>query len=230
MKNLKKSITGYEPEILMVQASSIPVSIISMACDITMKSDFKLKKFIDQKEYSALCKKLLEMNHTSIFEHVHYTFFIKNITRSLLAQLTRHRIGSFTSGSQHYQEYDSHYGFSISKRYSSNVLVIQAIQQCIESYRLLRQAKVPKEEARQVLPNAIHVNLLWSVNARSLINFLNLRLCARNVLEMKIFAQEIHELVKKHFPELFDYVGSDCFMTKCKQGGMSCTKNVSKYK
>jgi len=224
MNSTEKSITGYEPKVTLINAPFDPDSIIAISCDITMKPQFNMINNLQTSKIKGTVKNLLTMNHTSLFEHIHYTFFIQNITRSLLAQITRHRIGSFTSSSQHYQEYDQHYGFSIDKKHIDNIFVVQAINQSIESYKILRRAGVSKEEARQVLPNAIHVNLLWSVNARSLINFLNLRMCKRNVLEMRLFAMEIHEIVKKHFPTLFNLIGPDCFMTQCRQGKMSCQK------
>ena len=41
-------------------------------------------------------------------------------------------------------------------------------------YNYCIESGIPKEEARQVLPNAKAVNLMWTVNARSLVNSLNM--------------------------------------------------------
>ena len=77
------------------------------------------------------------------------------------------------------------------------------------------------EEARQVLPNAKAVNILWTINARSLINFLNLRLCKRNTKEMLTFANRVHELCNSWYYDLFSLIGPDCkIRDKCTQGHM----------
>ncbi len=82
---------------------------------------------------------------------------------------------------------------------------------------------VPKYEARQILPNASAVNILWTVNARSLLNFFELRLCKRNVDEMQIFAGKIWESVNSHWPEFASLCGPYCYPSgKCNQGFMSC--------
>ena len=43
---------------------------------------------------------LTEMGHESPIEHVSFTFGIEGVSRSLLAQITRHRIASFSVQSQ----------------------------------------------------------------------------------------------------------------------------------
>ena len=88
-------------------------------------------------------------------------------------------------------------------------------------YQDLINMNIPKEEARQILPNAKAVNILWTVNARSLINFFNQRLCKRNIREMRMFAKELLLLCIDWFPELFMWVGADCkVLGGCTQGYM----------
>ena len=50
----------------------------------------------------AFLQKLTEMGHESPIEHVTFTFGIEGVSRSLLAQITRHRIASFSVQSQRY--------------------------------------------------------------------------------------------------------------------------------
>jgi len=91
---------------------------------------------------------------------------------------------------------------------------------------------IKPEEARQVLPNACTVNFMWTINARSLVEFLNKRLCKRNVEEMQIFAKKLYVLCMEWFPELFVHVGPQCKMLGvCKQGPMKadvCMKKAKK--
>jgi thymidylate synthase ThyX len=59
--------------------------------------------------------------------------------------------------------------------------------------------------------------------------FLKQRLCNRNVLEMKVFANKILFLVKEHFPELFNHATPQCFYPGgCQQGGLQCKEKIWK--
>lgn len=202
----------------LIRSTSYPLDIINTSANITMKKNFQ------DLSYHGIKKKikfLLDANHTSVFEHISYTFLIIGASRSFLAQMTRHRMASYTSGSQHYQNY-SEYGFRISKEFSKNRILKNHIKNMIIAYNKLIKAGMPHHEARQLLPNGMENNLMITINARSLINFLNLRLCSRNTEEIKIVADKVYKLVNEHFPELFDHIGPDCFTRRCRQGKMSC--------
>ena len=202
----------------VMQCTPYPDNLVASACSITQKQS--LHKINVGADYGKLIKYLFTANHTSPFEHAYITFLITNVSRSFLAQITRHRMGSFTSASQHYQKYDS-YPNVLNPEMISMEEVSQFLEQADAMYSYLISNNIPKEEARQVLPNAKAVNILWTVNARSLINFFNQRLCRRNVEEMANFARRLLIECKKWFPDLFELVGPDCItLGGCTQGRM----------
>lgn len=166
---------------------------------------------------------LLSAKHENPFEHVSYTFRVNNFSRSGLMQLTRHRMASYTVGSQHYQNY-SDYPFLIHSDYSYLGEWNEAFETCMKCYHRLIQNGVPKEEARQVLPNAMGCGFVMTINARSLVNFLRLRLCKRNCAEITNLAWEMKYLLEAYFPMLFEKVHAPCYFGKCDQGIMSCGK------
>lgn len=203
----------------ILQATPQPALMVKQAVAITMRKDLIN---IEPSASTALCGYLLEAEHTSVFEHVVYTFLIENVSRSFLAQLTRQRISSFTSASQHYQDYQD-FPCVMSKEMEGYLESHRDILGSVYAvYKYAVNEGVPKEEARQVLPNAAAVNILWTVNARSLALFLRQRLCRRNVAEMQNFAERVLSLVILHFPELFDNVGPQCYMGTCHQGHLQC--------
>ena len=180
--------------------------------DYTEKAQIKFLKFIIQAE------------HTSILEHVSWTIYAENISRSLLAQLTRHRIASFTSASQHYSDYTD-MPFVVSEEAKKLIILVDdSLRASSFSYAtMLEDSILPREEARQVLPNASAVNLMMTINARSLLNLIKQRICRRNVEEMRIFADRLVELIGHTWPEFATCLGPYCFyLGKCNQGRMSC--------
>ena len=54
----------------------------------------------------AFVEKLAKMGHESPTEHVSFTFAIEGVSRSLLAQITRHRLASYSVQSQRYVRLD----------------------------------------------------------------------------------------------------------------------------
>jgi len=209
-------------QIGILKSTSNPAAHVAIALAITMKQDTEatIHPIGEQR-----CLDLVMAEHTSVFEHVNYSFLIEGVSRSFLAQITRQRIASPTSGSQHYQDY-SNYPMAIDTEHTDHPRY--PIDMALEGYKIALDNGVPREEARQVLPNACTVNYLWTINARSLFLFLRQRLCNRNVLEMKIFANRVLSLVEEDFPQLFNHAGPQCYLGKCEQDrfGMQCDKGT----
>jgi thymidylate synthase (FAD) len=209
-------------KITLVQSTKDPRHLVALACNLTQKQ--KIHSEISELNASELVKYLFNANHTSPLEHCFITVLIENVSRSFLAQITRHRVGSFTSASQHYTTYNK-FPNILDPQMLTMEAVAQFLDQADEMYSYLISVGIPKEEARQILPNAKAVNLLWTVNARSLINFFNQRLCKRNVDEMYYFALKLRHICLIWWPELFNLTGPDCeTLGGCTQGKMKATE------
>ena len=207
----------------LMQSTPYPAELVALAMSLTMKSksDEELPEFT-----AAKANFILKAEHESLFEHVVYTFLIQGVSRSFLAQITRQRTASPTSGSQHYQDY-SDYPCAINPNASAKAREVyeKSFDRAYEAYGTLLRLGEAKEEARQVLPNAATVNYLWTIDALNLVKFLRKRLCYRNVLEMQVFAEIVYQMVMEHFPELFICIGPQCVEQKeCKQGYLNCKR------
>ena len=83
------------------QNSEVVVAIAAKLCYSNSKVT-ELFKSITPEEASSFIEKLATMGHQSPLEHASFTFAIEGVSRSLLAQITRHRIASFSVQSQRY--------------------------------------------------------------------------------------------------------------------------------
>lgn len=210
-----KLLTYNDMSINVIRWTPRPAEVVSLAASHTMARDPQIV------ENENLIKFLLKANHTSPFEHASLTFVVKDVSRSLLLQLTRHRMASYTTSSQHYQDYRL-YPAVVSPSMASDPIAQEYFDKVMEMYIDLC-TRHPHEEARQILPNGMAVNIEWTINARSLVNLINLRICRRNTQEMLEFATRIRVLAVNWFPQLFKHVHADCIMHgKCFQGRMSC--------
>lgn len=187
------------------------------------------------KTNTNIVENVVKFNHTSILEHLNYTFLIEGASRSFLAQVTRHRHFSFTSGSQHYIDYSKIADFVIpielleieneSERSIKISKYLSANSESLEKYTKLIEDDVKPEVARQVLPNGMRNNLIITGNLRQFINFLNQRLCFRNTSEIQYIAYKIYQELYKLNPEIMKQVGPDCIVRGfCTQGHKSCGK------
>lgn len=200
-----------------------------------------------------------EIGHESPIEHVSFTFGVAGVSRSLLAQLTRHRIASYSVRSQRYVN-EGHFEYIIPPEIESipdaKAVFIQAMEADQKSYDRLvhlltekhiqtfkcegkteeeaRQLaeKKANEDARFVLPNACETKIVVTMNARSLYNFFRLRCCNRAQWEIRALATEMLKQVRSVAPTLFKHAGPACCSTgKCSEGKMTCgkTKEVKEF-
>ncbi|NOZ82374.1 MAG: FAD-dependent thymidylate synthase [Euryarchaeota archaeon] len=69
-----------------------------------------------------------------------------------------------------------------------------------EAYARLLELGAGRESARYTLPFALHTAYTYTINLRSLINFLGLRLCVRASPEMRELAAKLYIAVREKFP------------------------------
>lgn len=132
-----------------------------------------------------LFRHIVGSGHTSTLEHINFTFAIEGVSRVLLAQLTRHRVGfGFSVQSQRYVSDASTKkkgGFQyvlppkIGEKQEAEQYYAQVMESLQVAYDRLVEMGVPKEDARFVLPNAAATNITMTANLRALLTFYSKR-------------------------------------------------------
>lgn len=151
---------------------------------------------------------MVENDYCSIIEHICFTFKISDISRALWMEILEHRIASHTAKSQRYVNYgDVKYYDPKFSNPKSRELYDKAVKNCYKTYCGLVDLGESMEKARYILPNASYISVYWTINARSLINFINLRVCVRALPEMREFAMEVLKIVRGVYPEIFNKIG-----------------------
>lgn len=85
-----------------------------------------------------------------------------------------------------------------------------------------KASKQANEDARFVLPNACETKMVVTMNARSLMNFFQLRCCNRAQWEIRDVATQMLALVKPIAPTIFAKAGPGCLSGPCPEGKMTC--------
>ena len=204
---------------------------------------------LDDEGVEKFLNMLLSMGHESPIEHTTFTFGVSGVSRSLLAQLTRHRIASYTVKSQRYVK-EGQFEYVVppeiekdekakkiyietmemeQKAYNdlTDILFEKHYNELIRSGRDEKSAKIAAEkkaieDARYVLPNACETKIVMTMNIRSLLHFFNARCCERAQWEIRQMADMILDICKVVAPNIFAKAGASCVRGKCKEGKMCC--------
>lgn len=171
----------------------------------------------DSSRYDSALRHSVESGHTSVLEHAVFTFRVEGISRVAMAQLTRHRLASFSVKSQRYvkmTEWEAIMPRSIAES-ELGAEAARSISECMNLYKRLLDAGVPAEDARYVTPQAITTDLVMTMNARELLHFFSLRTCNRAQWEIRKMADAMLMLCKQVSPEIFGNAGPGCVTGIC---------------
>lgn len=163
---------------------------------------------------------ILDHGHESVLEHASVSFYVEDSSRSLLAELTRHRHLSFSVVSQRYVRLgdddvtrhptiDKYGHLLIKDAWSIDQAVDFAVQAALTAYngvadRLLAEGLPKKkalEAARVVLPNLMDSPMVVTGNLRAWRDVLKKRYSEHADEEIKLFAS-------KALQELRSYAGN----------------------
>ncbi len=184
-------------------------------------------------------------------EHASFTFAIEGVSRSLLAQITRHRIASYSVQSQRYVNLHQ-FRYVTPPEIEGDEDALAAFRAAMDAqaqqYQQLARALAARhraaflaeghdektaarlaekkaiEDARFLLPNACETKMIVTMNARSLNNFFRHRCCQRAQWEIRALADEMLRQVCAVAPSLFAKSGPGCVAGACPEGAMSCGK------
>lgn len=206
---------------------------------------------LTEEKTASFLEMLGSIGHESPIEHASFTFGIQGVSRSLLAQITRHRIASYSVQSQRYVK-ENAFEFVLPPEIEAipeaKEEFLRAMEEDQKHYEnltallkekhrreLLAQGEDEKsanrkaekkaiEDARFVLPNACATKMICTMNARSLLNFFTHRCCNRAQWEIRALAVEMLKEVKAVAPHIFEKAGPPCLRGNCPEGKMSCGK------
>lgn len=229
-----------QPEKVVAAAAKLCYSSVSVDELYEGLSEEKSREFVQM---------LAEMGHESPTEHASFTFAIEGVSRSLMAQITRHRMASFSVRSQRYvsmEGFDYLLPPEIEGIPEAEALYKEAMDKDAELYQRMaaileekhtttlmeeglpekeakrRAGKIAIEDARFLLPNACATGMMVTMNARSLNHFFRLRCCNRAQWEIHALADEMLLLACAAAPALFAKAGPGCAAGPCTEGKMTC--------
>ena len=241
------------PNVILISHTPNPEHTIASAAKLcySASSINDLRDNLSDEKAASFVEMLSEIGHESPIEHASFTFGIEGVSRAFLAQITRHRIASYSVKSQRYVA-ESSFEYILPPEIAADSeakrLYLEAMEDDNKKYNqiadILKQKHIKEflaegkdektaarmaekkaiEDARFVLPNACETKMVVTMNARSLMNFFRHRCCNRAQWEIREVADQMLALVSAVAPELFKKAGPPCLVGPCPEGKMSCGK------
>ena len=179
----------------------------------------------DSTDYHRLIKYLIKHKHWSPFEMVNICVEIET-TRSIAAQILRHRSFSFQEFSQRYSKTNKATPTDIRRQDTKNrqnsiddideftVQEFQVKQQSLFdlSYNLYEEmlaAGVAKECARDVLPLCTPTKLYMNGTLRSWLHYCDLRCANGTQKEHMLIANDVKSIIADHYPNVYSAMWDD---------------------
>lgn len=155
-----------------------------------------------------------KFKHASTLEHLVYSFYLEGISRALLQELARHRMASLSVKSTRYtlKELKDEEAFSIeNKDRAEKYLVMTGVDvvdemsiRALENLRTVLVAGISNDRAKYCLPESYKTELTWTINARSLQNFISLRSDKAALWEIRDLANMVYQTLPIDHRYLFE--------------------------
>lgn len=224
-----------EMKVALIRHTLSPEEVVALGarlCYSKARVDDLLQR-VEARDQTDFVHRIMGMGHDSVLEHATFTFGIEGVSRVLLAQITRHRLASFSVQSQRYVSYESGFGYIVPPKIEA--LGQEAADEFARQMDTIHQwytqwqerlgtGEGGNEDARFVLPGACETRMMVTMNVRELRHFFSLRMCSRAQWEIRALATEMHRLCMEVAPALFENAGPGCLRGACPEGEKSCGK------
>ena len=225
-------------KVILLRATPDPDELVALGARLCYaRADLDaLQQKVESGDQRGFVERVMQRGHLSVTEHASFTFAVEGVSRALLAQLTRHRIASFSVQSQRYVSMADGFDYVIPPAIEAlgederqefiRQMETMHTWYCRWQEKLGGAKESANEDARFVLPNACETKMVVTMNARSLQNFFHLRCCRRAQWEIRQLAEEMLRLVYPVAPHLFRTAGPACVSGPCPEGRMCCGKTA----
>ena len=211
-------------KVKLIQTTQNPIEVMWVSARTCYSAKSPIELWEDSCTTSTdkkkdLVDKVLSSGHSSIAEHVYFTFAIEGISRACSHQLVRHRLCTFSQQSQRYVEIKEDLESLLNLRdeaINNGCITSKSLINLLDKYFVgiteenagayldclihyvgqITQGKKP-EDARNILPNATKTNIVVTTNLRNLMHISEIRLCNRSQKEIRNLFKLIKEEITK---------------------------------
>ena len=183
---------------------------------------------LDKDKNIARAIDCIKSGHGRVEELPDVYLVIEGFSAKALRELYTHIGGSPTrlQASTRYIDYEKGFDVVTPPSVENNNDAAEVWHKAISDIKMamsaLKALGIPKEDYTNLLPLAYQSKMIWKVNLRTLVNFMNLRTCSRAYWEIREFSNMLKKALMEYSPE-WEIICKELFVPKCDAIGY-CTE------
>ena len=160
-------------------------------------------------------KSCIKSGHMRTAEYPTVEFVIDGYSARCIRELYTHIIGTTRlQSSTRYINYENFKYYNPFKNEKSKELYDDFMNSVSHLYEELEDIGESKEDIANILPLGMTSKIVWKINLRALIHFMNMRLCTRAYHEIRNLAKEIKEKLSEYSDE-WKWICENYFVPQC---------------
>ena len=164
-------------------------------------------------------KTCMKSGHMRCAEYPTVEMILDEFSARVIRELFTHIIGvTRLQESTRYVDYGEFTYYNPFTKENSKKLYNEFMNNVSDTYRELLDEGESKEDIANILPLGMNTKIVWKINLRALIHFMNERLCSRAYKEIRQLCNEIKKLLSEYSSE-WNWICTNYFVPKCKAIG-----------
>lgn len=218
---------------ILPQTDKEPLNTIGYCAGVCWNSP------VDDKEKNIKrAKSCILSGHTRTAEYPEVYCIVEGYSARCIRELYTHIIGTtrlqsstrYVDAKNMDVEQDFYYPFASNPEASE--VYKEGLTSIMQTYEKLEELGYPKEDAANILPLGMNTKIVWKINLRALMHFMNMRLCSRAYKEIRQLSNELKAELRKLSTE-WEWICDNLLVPKCEAMGYcdeakSCGRKITK--
>lgn len=207
---------------ILPQTTKDPLQLIGTTSAVCYNADISNKEKNIKRALDCI-----HSGHGRVLEWPNVEVIVEGFSAKMMREAMRHIVGtSVLQASTRYIDYEKGFDVITPPSIESNNDAMEVWCKAMNDIKMamgaLKALGVPKEDYTNLLPLAYQSKMIWKVNLRTLINFMNMRLCSRAYWEIREFSNMLKKALMEYSPE-WEIICKELFVPKCDAVGY-CTE------
>ena len=207
---------------ILPQTTKDPLQLIGTTSAVCYNADISNKEKNIKRALDCI-----HSGHGRVLEWPNVEVIVEGFSAKMMREAMRHIVGtSVLQASTRYIDYEKGFDVITPPSIEGNNEAMEVWCKAISDIKMamgaLKALGVPKEDYTNLLPLAYQSKMIWKVNLRALVNFMNLRTCFRAYWEIREFANMLKKALMEYSPE-WEIICKELFVPKCDAVGY-CTE------
>lgn len=207
---------------ILPQTTKDPLQLIGTTSAVCYNADISNKEKNIKRALDCI-----HSGHGRVLEWPNVEVIVEGFSAKMMREAMRHIVGtSVLQASTRYIDYEKGFDVITPPSIESNNDAMEVWCKAMNDIKMamgsLKALGIPKEDYTNLLPLAYQSKMIWKVNLRTLVNFMNMRLCSRAYWEIREFSNMLKKALMEYSPE-WEIICKELFVPKCDAVGY-CTE------